>query len=208
MHHEFADAESSSAEPKSLSAKRKEISAKGKKGTGKRKKDCDNVAEEEESHSARVDDDDDDDDQVNIADRRIEGEPREIDVLCGRGGTSNHHPGNEWYRRLIRSNRALYRSCPKHTKLLVSKAIVQAVYPTSGPWIKRRKACAKRHEQRRRDFTAASRDNPSRPPLLWMPVRRRRPFLYRSSVNPCHDRGMQLLKPVDPRDRTSMIWPR
>lgn len=31
------------------------------------------------------------------------------------------------FRRLVRSNRQLYRSCPKHTKLLVAKAIVQAV---------------------------------------------------------------------------------
>jgi len=53
--------------------------------------------------------------------------PHPHDVLCGRGGQSNNHPGNEWFRRLVRSNRALYRSCPKHTKLLVAKAIVQAV---------------------------------------------------------------------------------
>jgi hypothetical protein len=49
------------------------------------------------------------------------------DVLCGRGGLTNQHAGNEWYRRLVQSNRALYKSCPKHTKLLVSKAILQAV---------------------------------------------------------------------------------
>jgi hypothetical protein len=49
------------------------------------------------------------------------------DVLCGRGGLTNQHTGNEWFRRLVRSNRPLYRSCPKHTKLLVAKAIVQAV---------------------------------------------------------------------------------
>jgi hypothetical protein len=54
-----------------------------------------------------------------------------------RQGTSNHHPGNEWYRRLIRSNRALYRACPKHTKLLVSKAIVQAVQQQGGRFLDR-----------------------------------------------------------------------
>jgi len=64
-------------------------------------------------------------------------EPREVDVLCGRGGMSNHHPGNEWYRRLIRSNRPLYRACPKHTKLLVSKAIVQAVEQQGGRFLER-----------------------------------------------------------------------
>jgi hypothetical protein len=59
------------------------------------------------------------------------------DVLCGRGGLSNHHPGNEWYRRLVRSNRPLYRACPKHTKLLVSKAIVQAVEQQKGRFLER-----------------------------------------------------------------------
>jgi hypothetical protein len=37
------------------------------------------------------------------------------------------HEGNIWFRRLVRSNRALYKTCPKHTKLLVSKAVVKAV---------------------------------------------------------------------------------
>lgn len=59
--------------------------------------------------------------------------PHPHDVLCGRGGQSNNHPGNEWFRRLVRSNRALYRSCPKHTKLLVAKAIVQAVQQQEPP---------------------------------------------------------------------------
>ena len=52
---------------------------------------------------------------------------------------SNHHPGNEWYRRLIRSNRPLYRACPKHTKLLVAKAIVQAVEQQNGRFLERNK---------------------------------------------------------------------
>ena len=48
--------------------------------------------------------------------------------------------GNEWYRRLIRSNRPLYRACPKHTKLLVSKAIVQAVEQQGGRFLERNKS--------------------------------------------------------------------
>ena len=52
---------------------------------------------------------------------------------------SNHHPGNSWYRRLIHSNRPLYRACPKHTKLLVSKAIVQAVEQQGGRFLERNK---------------------------------------------------------------------
>lgn len=51
--------------------------------------------------------------------------------------------GNEWYRRLIRSNRPLYRACPKHTKLLVSKAIVQAVEQQGGRFLDRDKSNGK-----------------------------------------------------------------
>ena len=59
--------------------------------------------------------------------------PHDHDVLCGRGGLTNHHPGNAWYRRLVRSNRPLYRASPKHTKLLVSKAIVHHVQSQNPP---------------------------------------------------------------------------
>jgi len=63
---------------------------------------------------------------TNDSDSKIR-ERHPHDVLCGRGALTNNHPGNEWFRRLVRSNRSLYKSCPKHTKLLVAKAIVQAV---------------------------------------------------------------------------------
>lgn len=72
-------------------------------------------------------------------------EPNEVDVLMGRGGMSNHHAGNEWYRRLIRSNRPLYRACPKHTKLLVAKAIVQAVEQQGGRFLDRCKTTGNWH---------------------------------------------------------------
>ena len=65
----------------------------------------------------------------------------------GRGGMSNHHAGNEWYRRLIRSNRPLYRACPKHTKLLVAKAIVQAVEQQGGRFLDRCKTTGNWHKR-------------------------------------------------------------
>mmetsp|Transcript_4982 Transcript_4982/g.7195 ORF Transcript_4982/g.7195 Transcript_4982/m.7195 type:complete len:668 (+) Transcript_4982:227-2230(+) len=71
-------------------------------------------------------------------------EPHEHDVLCGRGGLTNHHPGNAWYRRLVRSNRPLYRESPKHTKLLVAKAIVHHVQNQTPPgrFLERRRGAA------------------------------------------------------------------
>ena len=60
-------------------------------------------------------------------------EPHVHDVLLGRGGLTNHHPGNNWYRCLVKSNRPLYEQSPKHTKLLVSKAIVHHVMNQNPP---------------------------------------------------------------------------
>jgi hypothetical protein len=59
--------------------------------------------------------------------------PHEHDVLCGRGGLTNHHLGNAWYRQLVRSNRELYRNSQKHTKLLIAKAIVNHVQEQNPP---------------------------------------------------------------------------
>lgn len=59
--------------------------------------------------------------------------PNDRDVLCGRGGLTNTHPGNAWYRNLVRANRPYYRSSPKHGKILVAKAIVNHVFAQSPP---------------------------------------------------------------------------
>jgi hypothetical protein len=81
---------------------------------------------------AEFNQDHDDDDHVDIPEEPVM-EPHEHDVLCGRGGLSNHHAGNAWFRRLVRSNRPLYRASPKHTKLLVAKAIVHHVQAQNPP---------------------------------------------------------------------------
>lgn len=60
-------------------------------------------------------------------------DPQDHDVLLGRGGLINTHPGNNWYRRLVHSNRALYDQAKKHTKLLVSRAIVHHVQAQDPP---------------------------------------------------------------------------
>lgn len=59
--------------------------------------------------------------------------PNDRDVLCGRGGLTNTHPGNAWYRNLVRANRPFYRSSPKHGKILVAKAIVDHVFAQDPP---------------------------------------------------------------------------
>jgi hypothetical protein len=43
----------------------------------------------------------------------------ERDVILGRGGFVNRHPGNKWYRVLVDSKRQEYLRSPKKTKSLV-----------------------------------------------------------------------------------------
>lgn len=46
------------------------------------------------------------------------------DVLCGRGGLTNHHPGNVFFRRLVRLKQELYLLASKREKAGVAKEIV------------------------------------------------------------------------------------
>lgn len=39
--------------------------------------------------------------------------PRDTDVLCGRGGAALRHPGNKTYRTLVQLNKGLYITCAK-----------------------------------------------------------------------------------------------
>ena len=49
------------------------------------------------------------------------------DVLNGRGGASNNHPGNEAFRELVNKVKVDYLQCPKREKPLLAMRIVQAV---------------------------------------------------------------------------------
>jgi hypothetical protein len=63
------------------------------------------------------------------------------DVLCGRGGKSNHHPGNKRYRQVVSEMKASYRHIEAKTaKTDLSKAIVDHVFGYGGRFIKVDKA--------------------------------------------------------------------
>uniref|UniRef100_A0A6U6G102 DUF6824 domain-containing protein n=2 Tax=Odontella aurita TaxID=265563 RepID=A0A6U6G102_9STRA len=53
--------------------------------------------------------------------------PHAHDVLCGRGGGTNNHAGNEKFRELVNDKKRLYLNSSKREKPLVSKSIVEAV---------------------------------------------------------------------------------
>jgi len=71
------------------------------------------------------------DDDANVTD------PRDSDVLCGRGGAALRHPGNQTYRRLVNLNKGLYITCLKTEKLKISRSIVAAIREQNGRFLER-----------------------------------------------------------------------
>jgi hypothetical protein len=60
-------------------------------------------------------------------------EPHDHDVLCGRGGGSNNHRGNEAFRKLVGAVKVEYVACPKREKPIIAMRVVQAVRAQSPP---------------------------------------------------------------------------
>ncbi|CAJ1959046.1 unnamed protein product [Cylindrotheca closterium] len=58
--------------------------------------------------------------------------PKDVDVLCGRGGLINKHPGNVVYRKIVDYNKPYYQSVHKKHRILVSQSIVQSILNFGG----------------------------------------------------------------------------
>jgi hypothetical protein len=54
-------------------------------------------------------------------------------AVCGRGGGSNNHPGNESFRELVNEVKVPYVNCPKREKPLIARRIVEAVRNQTPP---------------------------------------------------------------------------
>mmetsp|Transcript_30886 Transcript_30886/g.72802 ORF Transcript_30886/g.72802 Transcript_30886/m.72802 type:complete len:487 (-) Transcript_30886:251-1711(-) len=54
------------------------------------------------------------------------------DVLFGRGGRSNHHPGNKIYRDIVTKEQKHYRGCDKNEKTKVAQCIVDHIQGVVG----------------------------------------------------------------------------
>jgi len=59
------------------------------------------------------------------------------DVLCGRGGGTNVHPGNRRFRDLINANRRAYLKSRKNDKPNISRSIVRTVREMNGRFLKK-----------------------------------------------------------------------
>eukprot|EP00934_Nitzschia_sp_Nitz4_P008322 Nitzschia sp. Nitz4//scaffold325_size20118//15997//16815//NITZ4_008705-RA/size20118-processed-gene-0.26-mRNA-1//1//CDS//3329547908//8312//frame0 len=70
----------------------------------------------------------------------VGGAPRDIDVMCGRGGLSNKHPGNRLFRRLVDSNKQTYAAIESpRTKRKLVESIILAIHDQGGQFVKQMK---------------------------------------------------------------------
>lgn len=74
----------------------------------------------------------------------IEHSPDQIevlpnDVLCGRGGETNHHPGNVQYRSLVKAYQKLYLLAKRRDKPKIAQCIVVSIREVNGRFLKRMK---------------------------------------------------------------------
>lgn len=53
--------------------------------------------------------------------------PGQHDVICGRGGGSNNHPGNVYWRILVKKSKPLYICSLKSHKMVVARSVVEMV---------------------------------------------------------------------------------
>ena len=65
-------------------------------------------------------------------------EPMDSDILCGRGGGTNHHPGNIKYRRVVNSLKNLYSRSSRNHKGKICHAIVNSIRDSNGRFIGRK----------------------------------------------------------------------
>jgi len=64
--------------------------------------------------------------------------PQNNDVVCGRGGLSNNHPGNRLFRRLVQANKELYKEAVSvdHKQMLIF-SIGAAVHNVGGRFVQK-----------------------------------------------------------------------
>ena len=68
------------------------------------------------------------------------------DVLCGRGGGTNVHPGNRRFRDLVNASRRAYLKARKNDKPAISRSIVSAIREMNGRFLKKDEKSGLWHE--------------------------------------------------------------
>ena len=78
-----------------------------------------------------------------IPENKVFVEYTDNDVLLGRGGLSNKHPGNKRYRKEIENAKAVYRSATKDDKTKWAALLVEYVEKYGGRFLEKDKATGK-----------------------------------------------------------------
>jgi len=80
-------------------------------------------------------------------------EPKQSDVLSGRGACFNQHPGNKYFRRMLDAHMDAYTTGTKKQKMVISHAIVDAIYSMkpAGRFLKRFNSTGEWEELSRRE---------------------------------------------------------
>jgi hypothetical protein len=66
-------------------------------------------------------------------------EPTDLDCVLGRGGKSNHHPGNKRYRDEVQNLQKWYKASDKSEKTNLSQHLVNYVHSYGGRFVKQEK---------------------------------------------------------------------
>lgn len=69
--------------------------------------------------------------------KKVYVEVTDPDILCGRGGRSNNHKGNEKYRATIEAAKEEYRTMAKYEKTILSHTIVEDMNKQGRRFLKR-----------------------------------------------------------------------
>lgn len=82
--------------------------------------------------------------------------------MLGRGGRSNHHPGNKKYRAEVLKLQKWYKSSGKNKKTVLAQCLVDFVHSYGGRFVKQEKASGKwfvvNNEMARRKASQALRE--------------------------------------------------
>jgi len=62
--------------------------------------------------------------------------PTDLDVVLGRGGRANNHPGNRRYLQELSKLKSKYRDMPKNAKSDISQMVVDSVHDNGGRFLK------------------------------------------------------------------------
>jgi hypothetical protein len=88
------------------------------------------------SHTKRLDDDGDDDSESQQSVSHNDNSFKEADVLLGRGGLVNLHPGNQAYLQHKERLQARYLAASKEEKTEISQELVDIVHDWGGRFMK------------------------------------------------------------------------